>query len=73
MAEAARSIEWHYLDDPAREAVGVGERVSAAAGGLPIYKIVAVRGGRAWPRDDHSGADRVAPLTHFHWKASARQ
>jgi hypothetical protein len=71
MGDKARDIEWQYLDSPLDGAVRVGERVSAAAGGLPIYKVMALGGGRAWLHDLQSGADRVMPITHFHWKACA--
>lgn len=71
MSGGARYIEWQYLDSPVNGAVQVGERVSAAAGGLPIYQVMALGGGRAWLYDAQSGADRVMPITHFHWKARA--
>ncbi|MGI8840056.1 MAG: hypothetical protein ACR2F8_04620 [Caulobacteraceae bacterium] len=71
MSDRARDIEWQYLDSPVNGAVKVGELVSAAAGGLPIYKVMALGDGRAWLHDPRSGADRVAPITHFHWKARA--
>lgn len=71
MSQRACDIEWQYLDSPAVGAVRVGELVSAAAGGLPIYKVMALSAGRAWLHDAQSGADRVMPLTHFHWKARA--
>jgi len=70
MSEKARDIEWQYLDSPVNGAVQVGERVSAAAGGLPIYRVMALRAGRAWLHDAQSGADKVAPIAHFHWKAT---
>jgi len=44
--------------------------VSAAAGGLPIYRVMSISGGRAWLKDIDGGPDRVTPLTDFHWKAS---
>jgi len=71
MSDRARDIEWQYVDSPVNGEVRVGERVSAAAGGLPIYEVMALGGGRAWLHDAQSGADRVMPITHFHWKARA--
>ncbi len=69
MSGKARAIDWQYLDRPRGEAVGVGDLVSAAAGGLPIYAVVALADGRARLRDQQDGSDRVAPLSDFHWKA----
>lgn len=72
MSGEARAIDWQYLDRPRGDAVGVGDRVSAAAGGLPIYTVTALADGRAWLRGQHDGADRVAPISDFHWKACER-
>lgn len=71
MNERARDIEWQYLDSPSGGSVKVGERVSAAAGGLPIYRVMGLGDGRAWLHDLQSGMDKVMPITHFHWKAIA--
>ncbi len=68
MAGTAGNIDWIYLNLGGGEA-RVGELVSAEAGGLPIYRIIALRDGRAWLKDLQDGADRVTPLTAFHWKA----
>ncbi len=69
MGDRAFDIEWDYLaggDDPA---IAPGELVSAAAGGLPIYRVMSLADGRAWLRDIRDGADRVTPLAAFHWRA----
>ena len=65
----AREIDWQYLDPPSESTVKVGELLSAEAGGLPIYRVMALAGGRAWLREEHDGIDRVASLSAFHWKA----
>ena len=69
MAGRASSIDWVCLDCAAVHAVCTGDIVSASAGGMPIYRVMAVENGRIWIRGDHDGSDRVAPLSHFHWKA----
>ena len=70
MSDKARAIDWQYLDCPIDDAVHVGDRVSAAAGGLPIYTVMALEAGRAWLRDEHDGSDRVITINDFHWKAA---
>jgi hypothetical protein len=69
MALTAGDIDWIYLNSAGTDEVQVGELVSAEAGGLPIYRVVALRDGRAWLKDLDDGADRVTPLAAFHWKA----
>jgi hypothetical protein len=66
-----RDIDWQYLDVPSQDTIRIGERVSAEAGGFPIYRVMALSGGRAWLREEQGGIDRVAPLSAFHWKACA--
>ena len=68
-APVTRCIDWEYLETPGAGSVRIGDRVSAAAGGLPIYRVMAIDGGRAWLREESGGVDRVLPIQPFHWKA----
>ena len=38
MSDQAHKIDWEFLDRTA--AIGEGDLVSAAAGGLPIYRVI---------------------------------
>jgi hypothetical protein len=69
MAGTADDIDWIYLSGGPDPDVHVGELISVEAGGLPIYRVMAIKGGRAWLKDLQDGADRVTPLSAFHWKA----
>jgi hypothetical protein len=69
MAGTAGNIDWVYLNLANLGEVNVGELISADAGGLPIYRVMALRDGRAWLKDLDDGSDRVTPLSAFHWKA----
>jgi hypothetical protein len=69
MAGTAGNIDWVYLNLANLSEVRVGDLVSAEAGGLPIYRIMALREGRAWLRNLADGSDRVTMLSAFHWKA----
>ncbi|MGH7025013.1 MAG: hypothetical protein ACREEB_15685 [Caulobacteraceae bacterium] len=70
MSGQANRIDWEFMDSDVARGVGAGDIVSAAAGGLPIYRVMNLEGGRAWLRDIETGADQVTPLTLFHWKAT---
>ena len=70
MSGSARDIDWVYLDYEDREVVQVGDRVCVDAGGLPTYVVLALADGRAWLREERTGADHLMPLTLFLWKAS---
>jgi hypothetical protein len=70
MTDQARHIDWEFMDSDVARGVRAGDVVSAAAGGLPIYRVMSLESGRAWLRDIETGADQVTPLTLFHWKAA---
>jgi hypothetical protein len=70
MAGTADEIDWIYLNADSDGDVRVGDLISAEAGGLPIYRVMAVRGDRAWLKDVDDGTDRVTLLSAFHWKAA---
>ncbi len=69
MAGTAGNMDWVYLNGCSDADVRVGELISTEAGGLPIYRIMALKGGRAWLKDLEDDSDRVTLLTAFHWKA----
>lgn len=62
------AIDWVRL---ANDAVTAGDLVSAEAGGMPIYRVVAVEGGQAWLQGERAAAVQKMPLHGFHWKAAA--
>ena len=51
--------------------VHIGDVVSADAGGMPIYRVVAIDDDGALLEDEHHGAVR-APLNRFPWKAAGQ-
>jgi hypothetical protein len=61
------AVDWVLL---ANGAVEAGDLVSADAGGMPIYRVVAVEGGQAWLQGDRDPAIQKMPLHRFHWKAA---
>ena len=62
-------IEWVFLDHADKHTVTVGDVLCADAGGMPAYKVVAVKDDRAWLRDDEHPFDWILPLNNFQWKA----
>jgi len=63
-------VDWVLL---AEQEVAAGDVVSADAGGMPIYRVIAVADGEAWLEDDHHPTVLKMPLGVFHWKlAQAR-
>lgn len=64
------AVEWVFLT---KDTVSVGDLVSADAGGMPIYRVVAIAiaEGRAWVQDEHDPAVHVMPLERFLWKAAS--
>lgn len=65
---ASHAIDWVLLDHTAVRPVDVGDVVSVDAGGMPIYRVVALEGRQVWLDDErHSGA-QVLPIDRFRWR-----
>lgn len=64
------AIEWVRLAD---DAVKVGDLVSAEAGGMPIYRVVALEGPQALLQSERSAEVQKMPLHRLHWKAAPVQ
>jgi hypothetical protein len=60
------ALDWTLVG---KDAVQVGDIVSAEAGGMPIYRVVALADGQAWLREEEHAGDQVLPLGRLHWKA----
>ena len=59
------AVDWIPLE---RDTVQAGDQVSADAGGMPIYRVVAVEDGQALVEGD-GRAPTPLPISRFHWKA----
>lgn len=55
-----------------KDDVHVGDVVSADAGGMPIYRVMAIDHDVAVLEDDQHHAPVTAPLNRFPWKAAGR-
>jgi hypothetical protein len=71
MQDGARHIDWILLDPATGEIARVGDLISADAGGLPVYRVLALADRRAWVRDDRDASDHILPIGQFRWKAIA--
>jgi hypothetical protein len=64
----SRAVDWTPLDHAAETPVRVGDMVSADAGGLPIYRVLALEEGRAWVATALGAPARAMPLDQFRWR-----
>ena len=62
-------IDWILLNGLSRDDPQVGDLVSADAGGLPTYRILALEGDLARLRDEEHSREEISPLSRFRWKA----
>jgi len=62
-------IDWMLLNGLNGAAAEVGDLVSADAGGLPTYRVVALDGDIARLRDEEHSREEISPLSRFRWKA----
>jgi hypothetical protein len=60
------AIDWTPMTEAAE--VRVGDVVSAEAGGMPIFRVVALDGVRAWLGGERGGDAMLMPLTAFRWR-----
>jgi hypothetical protein len=60
-------VDWVLL---AKGDVRPGDLVSAEAGGMPIYRVLAVDDGLAWLQGATAEVVRVMPLDRFCWRAA---
>jgi hypothetical protein len=64
------TVDWVLLDHAAPEPVKAGDLVSADAGGLPIYRVMALEEGRAWVAAGKGAPARAMPLAAFRWRGA---
>ena len=64
-------LNWVFVDPGAPDAIRVGDLVSADAGSMPVYRVLAAENGQARLRDERRQSDCTSPLSRFHWKACA--
>jgi len=62
-------VDWEFLGPQDCADVQIGDVICADAGGLPAYRVLGLADGRAILRSLETAAERLAPLTAFHWKA----
>ena len=70
MQPASRHLDWVLIDPKNGQLPQVGDLVSSDAGGMPVYRVMALEDRQARLRDDLHGDDRVMPLGIFRWKAA---
>lgn len=62
------AVDWVLLSGNVD--IAVGDIVSTDAGGMPIYRVVALADGKAWLNDEEHTQPQVMPVDRFHWKAA---
>ena len=67
----AMRIDWILLNGLTRETAQVGDLVSADAGGMPTYRILALDGDVARVRDEAHACEEISPISRFRWKAGS--
>lgn len=61
------AVDWTLSS---QDDVHVGDVVSSDAGGMPIYRVVAIDEGQAVLEDEQHHVALRAPLDRFPWKAA---
>lgn len=71
MEFAQRRLDWVLIDPKNGQHPQVGDLVSTDAGGMPVYRVMALADGSAQLHDDAHNADKVMPIAAFRWKAAS--
>ena len=67
---ASHAIDWVLLDHSAPRAVQVGDVVSVDAGGMPIYRVLALLDGEVQLANERNAAIGKMPLHRFRWRGA---
>jgi hypothetical protein len=62
------AVDWVLVTRDA--SIEIGDIVSTDAGGMPVYRVVALAGGKAVLNDEQHSASLEMPVDRFHWKAA---
>jgi hypothetical protein len=60
-----QALHWSIID---RRGIAPGDLVSGEAGGLPVYRVLALQDRRLWLREERSGRDHILPADAMRWK-----
>lgn len=66
------AIDWVLLDHAAVRPVDIGDVVSVDAGGMPIYRVLAIQGREVWLGDERDAPIGALLLDRFRWRGEAR-
>ena len=67
---SSHAIDWVLLDHTAAPPVRVGDVVSVDAGGMPIYRVLALAGGEVQLANERDAAIGALPLDRFRWRSA---
>jgi hypothetical protein len=66
---SSRAVEWGLLD-PATNPARVGDLVSVEAGGMPIYRVIALARGQAKVSGQRRTSVEDMSLDRFRWRGT---
>lgn len=67
---SSHAIDWVLLDHAADHPVDVGDMVSADAGGMPIYRVLALAGREVQLANERNAVVGAIPLDRFRWRSA---
>ena len=67
---SSHAIDWVLLDHSAARPVHIGDVVSVDAGGMPIYRVLALADGEVQLANERDAAVGALPLDRFRWRSA---
>jgi len=66
----SHAIDWALIDQTSDHPVAVGDVVSADAGGMPIYRVVGLKGRQLELANERDAIIGALPLERFRWRGA---
>ena len=70
---ATLAVDWSPLDHGAGDPVKIGDLVSAGIDDLPVYRVMALEGDRAWVVSHPGAPQRMMLLAAIRWRGVERR
>jgi len=66
----SHAIDWALIDQTSDQPVAVGDVVSTDAGGMPIFRVVGLKGRQVELANERDAVIGALPIDRFRWRGA---